>query len=56
MASSHSAESSASEPAPGRGPNAKGLLVLLPDRIDVEEEAQFYDDIVDVSTLDLQSL
>ena len=26
------------------------MLVLIPDRIDVEEEARFYDDIVDVST------
>lgn len=42
---------SSSEPAPGlRGSaNPKNLLVLLPDRINVEEEAQFYDDIVDVS-------
>ncbi|EIW58871.1 uncharacterized protein TRAVEDRAFT_149304 [Trametes versicolor FP-101664 SS1] len=48
MSSSHSAESSSSEPSPARGPaNTKGLLVLLPDRINIEEEAQFYDDIVD---------
>ncbi|PIL25472.1 hypothetical protein GSI_13362 [Ganoderma sinense ZZ0214-1] len=26
---------------------SKNLLVLIPDRIDVEEEARFYDDIVD---------
>lgn len=51
MSSSHSTESSSSEPAPGlRGSkNANNLLVLLPDRINIEEEAQFYDDIVDVS-------
>lgn len=29
--------------------SGNGLLVLIPDRIDVEEEARFYDDIVDVS-------
>ncbi|KAI0766903.1 Phox homologous domain-containing protein [Trametes elegans] len=39
---SHSAESS--EASSGTG---NGLLVLIPDRIDVEEEARFYDDIVD---------
>ena len=41
---SHSAESSES----GSADNAKGLLVLIPDGIDIEEEARFYDDIVDV--------
>ncbi|KAI0628215.1 Phox homologous domain-containing protein [Trametes polyzona] len=50
---SHSAEPSTSETGettserPARKGPGSGLLVLLPDRIDVEEEARFYDDIVD---------
>ena len=50
--SSHLAESSSSstssELKSHAGTNPKGLLVLIPDGIDVEEEARFYDDIVDV--------
>ena len=47
---SHSAESStSSRRQPPDSSDSKGLLVLIPDRIDVEEEARFYDDIVDVS-------
>ncbi|EJF60580.1 Phox-like protein [Dichomitus squalens LYAD-421 SS1] len=43
---SHSAESSTSfSRQPSDGSDSKGLLVLIPDRIDIEEEAQFYDDI-----------
>ena len=45
---SHSAESSESSHS-GHSTSGNGLLVLIPDRIDVEEEARFYDDIVDVS-------
>ncbi|KAI0351879.1 Phox-like protein [Trametes cingulata] len=46
MPSSHSAESSESA-GPSLENHSKGLLVLIPDRIDVEEEARFYEDIVD---------
>ncbi|KAI0703942.1 Phox homologous domain-containing protein [Earliella scabrosa] len=42
---SHSAESS--ESTHPQHEKSKGLLVLIPDKIDVEEEARFYDDIVD---------
>ena len=45
---SHSAESS--ESTHPQHEKSKGLLVLIPDKIDVEEEARFYDDIVDVSS------
>ena len=31
--------------------SGKSLLVLIPDRIDVEEEARLYDEICDVGTL-----
>ena len=34
---------------PSGSSDSKNMLVLIPDRIDVEEEARFYDDIVDVS-------
>ncbi|KAI0372639.1 Phox-like protein [Pilatotrama ljubarskyi] len=45
MASSHSAESS--ESAGPSYESSKALLVLIPDRIDVEEEVRFYEGIVD---------
>ena len=45
---SHSAESSTGR-QPSDSSDSRGLLVLTPDRIDVEEEARFYDDIVYVS-------
>ena len=44
---SHSTESS--ESGAGSRMNSSGLLMLIPDTIDIEEEARFYDDIVDVS-------
>ena len=31
--------------------NATGLLVLIPDKIDVEEESRFYDELCDVRTV-----
>ncbi|KAI8974588.1 Phox homologous domain-containing protein [Trametes punicea] len=50
-ARSHSAESSESAAGHTSG-STEGLLVLLPNKIDVEEEARFYEDIVDsASTL-----
>ncbi|KAI1785171.1 Phox-like protein [Ganoderma leucocontextum] len=46
---SHSAEPSGPSSSVGRQPSesseSRNLLVLIPDRIDVEEEARFYDDI-----------
>ena len=44
MASTHHSPESSESGGP-----SKSLLVLIPDGIDVEEEARFYDDIVDVS-------
>ena len=44
---SHSVESS--ESAISQAESSKSMLVLIPDKIDIEEEARFYDDIVDVS-------
>lgn len=53
----HSAEPSGSSSGISRQPSesseSNNLLVLIPDRIDVEEEARFYDDIVDVSAFGL---
>ncbi|RPD58850.1 Phox-like protein [Lentinus tigrinus ALCF2SS1-6] len=40
---SHSVESS--ESAVSQAESSKSLLVLIPDKIDIEEEARFYDDI-----------
>ncbi|KAL7280933.1 hypothetical protein ACG7TL_005882 [Trametes sanguinea] len=44
-APSHSAESSESTGHPSG--SSRSLLVLLPNKIDIEEEARFYEDIVD---------
>lgn len=48
--STHAQEEDPSSGSSNRteGDNTQGLLVLLPDRIDIEEEARFYEDILDV--------